>query len=220
MNRKINLGVVLLVLVALRSISVAQMPEHSSLGMKETQEEQTMMDETLGISPQLGAISYIGKNGETDGRQLLGLGLNLNFASLFKNNVRDYYFGISTGSFYSHLGSTSSGFFGSNDDQGSGGANLIVIPADVKIGYNFTDSFRASLHGGGNLIYRSIANSASLGDGSLGDNSLWKMYPNLGADFEFQLGKMVSLIARPDLTIAPDQNLFIGTLGATIMMGL
>lgn len=194
------------------------------LGASEVKAEKeiTMKDETLGFVPQYGVLTYIDNKGETRGRQLAGLGIDFNFASLFKNNVRDYFLGLSTGAFYSHMGDSTSNFFGDSPstNEGAGGANLVVIPVDAKIGYHFTPSFRAALHGGGNIIYRSIANTANLGDGSDSSNSLWRMYPNLGADFEWQVGDYVSVMARPDLTIAPNENLFMGTVGATIIMSL
>lgn len=219
MKRNIFVLFLLLIFVVAVNFAQAQSPTFTTSAVKD-EDEKTMRDETIGIIPQVGAISYTDKNGSKDGRHLAGLGIDFNFASFYKNVMRDYYLGISTGAFYSHVGAAGSDFFGSNDDQGDGGANILMIPMDAKIGYNFTESFRGSVHGGGNLIYRSRANSAKLGSGSDGTGELWSVYPNVGADFEFQVGRSVSLIARPDLTIAPDQNLFMATVGATIMMSL
>ncbi len=196
----------------------------TSTGEKEFQEEKTMKDETLGFVPQVGVLAFTNQRGEKDGRQLAGLGINFNFASLAEeeSNMRDYYLGFATGAFYSHMGEPSGNFFGEDATvyQGMGGANLLLIPMNAKVGYNFTPSFRGSVRGGGNVIYRSIASSTNLGDGSESGQSLWSMYPNVGADFELQVGRSVSLIARPDLTIAPNNNLFMGTVGATIIMSL
>lgn len=219
MNRNFFCFLMLLSFIGLGSSSYAQSPTFTTTGMK-GEEEQTMKDETIGIIPQVGAISFTDKNGEKDGRQLAGLGVDFNFASFYENVMRDYFLGISTGAFYSHIGAAGSDFFGSSDDQNDGGANLLLIPVDAKIGYNFTPSFRASVHGGGNLIYRSKANSARFDAASDGTNDYWSIYPNVGADFELQIGNSVSLIARPDLTIAPDNNLFMATVGATIIMSL
>ena len=194
-------------------------PSHLSTGMPETQEAKSMKDEIVGIIPQYGFLNYVDSTGTRDSRQLAGIGIDFNGASYFKNVMKDYYLGISTGFFYSHLGPASANFLGDGPDNTTGGgANFLLIPADLKIGYNFTPEFRASVHGGGNVIYRSIANAAILGAGSDSMDSSWKLYPDVGADFEYQAGAYVSLIARPDITIAPNSNAFMGTLGLSILL--
>ena len=217
-----RLSLVMLGVVTAQSSVLAEEPVMSSTSENAYVEEITLKDETLGFSPQYGVLSFVDNKGEVEGRQLVGLGIDFNGASLFKNSVRDYFFGVSTGAFYSHMGEPSSDFFGGNASQNEsqGGANMVLIPADLKVGYNFTNDFRASVRGGGNIIYRSIGNSANLGEGSTSGNALWRVYPNVGADFEWQVSRYVSLMARPDLTIAPNDNLFMGTLGATIIMSL
>lgn len=190
----------------------------TSVGEQTYRGEQTMRDEVLGFSPQVGVVSYTDAFGDTESRALTGIQINWNLVSTMSETERDWYAGLSTGGYYSHLGGSASNFFGSSDaGAGNQGANMVLIPTNAKIGYNFTSSFRGSVHGGGNLIYRSQAIAAVLGDESFTNDSNWKMFPNVGADLEWQVGEHVSVLARPDLTFAPGNNMFVATLGATFM---
>lgn len=190
-----------------------------------TAEEVTrgMKAETVSIKPELGIIAYTDTQDNSTSRGVAGLGVDWNFGKLLMSGTagRDWYLGLSTGAIYSHLGSSGSNFFGSSPDVVSSapGANLLVIPTDLKLGYNLTDASRVSIHGGGNVVYRSVANSMSLGPStSVGDNSVWRMYPNAGASFEFGSGN-VAFIARPDFTFTPGSDIFTGTLGVGITLG-
>lgn len=199
--------------------AVANAQQGYTSSSKDFREPNTLRDQTFGLIPQVGVATFVNTLGETDSRQLMGLGMEYNFAALAQSAVKDSYMGLSTGVFYSHIGSPSSDFFGSNAVvTTTPGSNMLVIPANLKLGYNFTDAFRASVRGGGNVIYRSVAASASLGDNTGGFGPQWATYPNVGFDLEFQLGDSVAVIARPDLTIAPNDNMFMGTLGADIAL--
>lgn len=178
----------------------------------------TLKDEVVGIIPQVGVVGFLDSTSTRQSRGVAGLGFDYNVAPLLGDRGgKDYFLGLSTGAFYSHMGATDANFFGATNNQAGGaGANLLVIPADLKVGYNFTPSFRGSLHGGGNITYRSAANAANTGDTRSSD-SLWRLYPNAGADLELQVGKHVSLIARPDVTFTSGPTVLMGTLGATFI---
>ena len=182
-------------------------------------QEKSIRDETLGLAPQVGELSYTNPNGAYSARAFAGLTASLNFTPMFASpGNRDWYFGLTTGALYSHNGSSSSNFFGANSNVNStDNSNILYIPADLKIGYNLGESFRISAHGGGNVIYRSVAGSVDLGSGSTGDTSLWRIYPNAGGDFEWQVSKSVSLLVRPDVTITPGNDTLSATLGATFV---
>jgi hypothetical protein len=190
----------------------------TSYGVNTYAPEQTLRSETFSFAPQFGVVTFTDATGETDSRSTVGLGLNFNMIPSSPENPKNIYLGLSTGAFYSHLGGPGSNFWGSNDNSGyNQGANLVLIPANLKLGYNISDSFRASLHGGGNVIYRSAPEAAILGSGADVNTNSWAILPNAGLDLEWQVGSNVAIIARPDVTIAPGNNMFVGTLGATIM---
>lgn len=89
---------------------------------------------------------------------------------------------------------------------------------DLKVGYHLTDRVRVSVHGGGNVTYRSVASSANFGESSTGSDSNWTLFPNAGADLEIGLTRQISLAARPDITFTTGQEVYMGTLGVTIPM--
>ena len=43
------------------------------------------------------------------------------------------------------------------------------------------------------------------------------LYPNVGMEGEFKVGRNMSIMARPDLTITPGKNLFVAVVGATFL---
>lgn len=188
----------------------AQSPSGTSMKKSSGESDRALRDEILGFSPQFGVITVSDYNGDSTAQPLTGLGVDFNVTPLFSEatSLQDYYIGISTGAFYSHM------------SESMKNTNLLAIPANAKFGYNFTDSFRASIHGGANVIYRSAANSVNFGESADAGDSLWKVYPNVGADFEYQVGSHVSIIARPDLTFTPASNAFMATLGATFIPSL
>lgn len=180
-----------------------------------------LKDEAFGIKPQVGVLAFKDTDGTNTARGAVGIGLEWNATKALGLDPT-WYFGPSSGVIFSHLGSPSSNFFGSDADanrQIAEGANMLFIPANLKLGYNFSDHYRLSVHGGGNAIYRSVARSMNLGDGSDRDGSLWKVYPNVGADLEIAMGRNVSLLLRPDLTITPNDDFFTGTAALGINIG-
>jgi len=178
---------------------------------------QSLRDEVVGISPQVGIIGYSDLNGQYTSRMAEGLNLSFNVIPLVAQDSKDLYAGISTGIYYAHLGAHSSNFFGSSSDESdftSSGSNLAVIPVDIKVGYNLSDSLRLSAHGGGNLTYRSVASTADFGTATSGnDQEAWRIFPNAGADFEWTVAKDVTLTARPDFTGTTGRVLYMTTVG-------
>jgi hypothetical protein len=145
---------------------------------------------------------------------------DLNMSNLVSSVSERLYFGPSFGGLYSHIGSSGSNFIASNSSNldGNGGANLVEIPLEMKLGYNVTDNVRISAHGGGTLLYRSIADSMQI-DGSNSSASNWKIYPAVGGDLEMALGGRITLDFRPDVTLTPINTLFTGALGFGVALG-
>ena len=181
-----------------------------------------LQKEIVGIKPQAGLVVFKNSDGNTDSRAAMGLILEMNAVTTFyKGNkeLKNWYIGPSTGLIFSHLGNPSSNFFGT-DPAGArsiqSGSNFLIVPLNLKVGYNWPDSeFRFSMRAGGNFTYRTVAESLNFGPAtSVGTNSVWRMYPNVGADIE--VGR---LTIRPDLTLTPEDELFSGTIGYNISLG-
>lgn len=175
--------------------------------------------EKVAIRPQIGTVLLDRGDGK-DARAVGGLTLDWNAVSTFTDNEAfgRAFIGPSIGAFYSRLGDTTTGFFGQNSDvTNAPAASLLVLPANLKLGYLLTDKLRVSAHGGGNALYRSSPSLAFFGTGNANDN--WTFQPNAGADLEWGIGKNVSLLLRPDWTFTPGNDLFTGTIGLGIGIG-
>jgi hypothetical protein len=217
MKNKIKLMTFLLYLPAFASAAPTT-GSHASYEEVKLPHEETMKSQVWGLSPQIGFFSYTDTSNNYTSRMAVGLGYDLNLAPSFWEKSNLFFTGIATGFLYSHVGSNDANLFGNNGiNPSEQGANVLTIPIDLKVGYNVSDSFRLSFRSGGNLIYRSIAKSIDLGPGSNSSDELWKIYPNAGLDAEIQVNKNFSLAARPDMTFTPGRNIFIATVGATIM---
>lgn len=177
-----------------------------------------LANEVVGLKPQVGAAVFTDQNGNLTSRAIEGFTVDANMATMINKDWNLLYLGPSTGVLYSHLGDPTSNIFGNNPDSpiGAGGANLLIIPANLKVGSNLTDYFRLSGHLGGNLIYRSVASSLYMGASSDNAGPTWSIFPNLGADAEVSLGKRTALMFRPDWTITPGNTLFTGTVALNI----
>jgi hypothetical protein len=181
----------------------------------------SLKDEVIGISPQVGMVSYADSSGAYRSRAAAGLLADFNATPLIAPELKDFFLGVTTGGFYSHTGSNASNFFGSVSDDASGGSNLVVLPMDLKVGYHVTDKLRLSVHGGGNLTYRSVAQAATFGSNSTGTSSAWSFLPNTGADVEVAITNEISLAARPDVSFAPGgTSLFMGSVGVVAPLSL
>ncbi len=199
----------------------------SEMGTSSAASEEAMMDGNLkesriSVQPSLGVLSYRDENNNTTARASYGLTLDSNLLKVMDSTPTRFYFGPSTGVIFSHLGSATADLFGSSVDNGrTNGANLILIPIDLKVGFNIRDNFRLSARAGGNLTYRSVGDSVAWGDSSqeLGSGGGWKMFPNVGMDLEWGVGKNTTVLIRPDYTVTPGSDFFSGSVGLGINMG-
>ncbi|MGZ3688200.1 MAG: hypothetical protein ACXVBW_07860 [Bdellovibrionota bacterium] len=190
---------------------------------QETVGAKGYMKDAASINPQVGVVGYQDPNtGSSNARAVYGLTADINVMPMISQDLGNIFVGPTLGALYSHLGDPGGGFFGSTTgsvNAGQGGANLLILPLDLKVGYAVTDWFRASAHGGGNFIYRSVVGSLALGNDQTASSSNWNIYPNVGADFEFALGKNVALGIRPDFTLTPVNDIYTGTLSLNIGFG-
>jgi hypothetical protein len=177
----------------------------------------------VAFQPQVGAMAIKDSFGNNTSRGALGLTADMNLASAISKDLGHFFIGPATGAIYSHIGSPGSNFVGTSPDNPgvSDGANLLLLPANLKLGYALTDNFRISARGGGNVIYRSVGNSLNLGSSSaaLGSDSGWRIFPNVGGDVEIGFGQNVSLMLRPDVTFTPGDNIYTGTIGLGLNLG-
>jgi len=177
--------------------------------------------EVVGVKPQLGVMAFTDQFGNTQGRAAYGFTLESNMAAAVGLGGSPFYVGPQTGFIFSHFGDPGSNLFGadSSSNIGAAGANVFLIPANLKVGYNVTERFRVAAHGGGNVLYRSVASAFNTGDSSALPGSVWRIYPNVGGDVEYALGQHVALMARPDVTLTPGDTLFTGTLALNLALG-
>lgn len=177
--------------------------------------------EVIGMKPQVGVLIFKDQLANSSVRAVYGATVDANLAPGFNAGWSNFFFGPSTGVIYSHLGDPGSNLVGTNSDiaAGAASANLVVIPANLKVGYNFNERFRLSAHGGGNAVYRSVSSSLFLGDSSAVGGSVWRLFPNVGGDIELGIGKHAALMLRPDWTITPGDTFFTGTLAFSIPIG-
>ncbi|MEO5971413.1 MAG: hypothetical protein ABIQ95_15925 [Bdellovibrionia bacterium] len=178
--------------------------------------EGGLRNEVVGIKPQVGALVFSDQRGNTNSRIVEGFTVDGNMSNMINKDWSNLFIGPSVGVLFSHLGDPTANFLGMHPDPnsttGGGGANLLIIPANVKVGYNIMDNLRLAAHGGGNVLYRSLISSMNLGDTTTDTGSGWSLFPNIGADAELGLGKNVALMLRPDWTVTPGATVFSGTV--------
>jgi hypothetical protein len=178
-----------------------------------------LKNEGFSLKPHAGVVVFSDPIEDDTTRGVVGLQLAWNLARAFEYST-PLYFGVETGGFFSHLGSPGSNFFGSDDNGlGGGGANMVLIPANLKVGIAPVDSVRLSAHGGGNVLYRSVATAINAGTDLGAGEDIWRIYPNVGGEIEFSLGRNAALSLRPDWTITPGDDFFVGTLGLGLAIG-
>jgi hypothetical protein len=213
------------------ALSMALVPQvslaASEMGTSSAATEEELMtgnlkDSKVSIQPAFGMISYRDERDDATARASIGFTADSNFLKVFDPTPTRFFFGPATGLIFSHIGSASADFFGTGVDGGrTNSANLILIPVDLKVGYNIRDNFRLSARAGGNVTYRSVGNSVAWGDSSqeLGDSGGWTMFPNVGLDLEVGVGKNTTVLIRPDYTFTPGTDVFSGSIGIGINMG-
>lgn len=227
MHRKMNSMVLASGLVFVSSLAIGKpaWSEEDTIAARTERREaevakRPLEREIIGIKPQAGVMVYNDSLDQTNSRVAGALIVEMNAMTSFFGDspaARNWYLGPSTGVIYSHLGDPSANFFGADPTTrvGQSGSNYLMIPVDLKLGYLFPDSsFRLSIRGGGNITYRSVADAMDFGPATAGPGSRWRIYPNVGADFE--LGQ---LVIRPDLTLTPGNEVFTGTVGYNIVLG-
>ncbi len=190
----------------------------------EEAQNSALKNEIAGFKPQAGVALFKSPTDNSDqSRGVLGFTYDMNLTrAALGDEPTEMFLGPSLGLLYSHVGTSNASFWGTGDgsnNQNSGGANLLILPLNLKVGWNASDALRLSVHGGGNIVYRSAANSMNMGSGSDQSGALWKVYPNAGGDVELGLSKSVALLIRPDVTITPENDLFTGTLGVSATFG-
>ncbi len=176
-----------------------------------------LREETVSVKPMVGVLAYKDALDNNTSRGAAGLSVDGNITNWFTKDPTNFFVGPQTGAIFSHLGSPTSNFFGTSPDAGqdiSGGANMLIVPANLKAGYNFGNNLRVGAHGGGNVTYRSTASAINTGS-----SNQWVVYPNAGGDVDFGLAPNVSLTLRPDWTITPGNDIFSGMLGLGVNLG-
>ena len=208
--------VILMILASLVVVEAqAQSRGRTQMEVKGGGSEKTLREQSWGLSAQMGAVAYTDNQGDATSRIAFGAAFDWNLNPLIREDApTNQYLGLATGLLYSHPGASDSNFLGGSESSGNN-SDFLFIPLDAKIGYDFTDSFRLSVRGGGNLIYRSNPSVSNIGAGTGDAGGLWKLYPNIGLDADIQLSENFSLTVRPDITLTPGNDLYVATIGAT-----
>lgn len=160
--------------------------------------------EVVGLRPHIGVLDFQAAGTARRARAMIGAVAEFNFADRLLENPTRAHIGIQSGFLFSQVGGANSNFV--NADSG---ASVAVIPANIKLGYSITPGARLSLHGGGNIMYRSLPATVVLG----GNTKPWSVFPNIGADVDLDLGKSVALTLRPDFTFAGAQTVVAASVG-------
>jgi hypothetical protein len=182
---------------------------------------QVDMNKSLaGFKPEIGIVGFHDSDGLNTTRGSIGLHYDRNVADLITGGATRFYLGPSIGALYSHVGAAGASWFGSSPsvNNGTAGGNLVQFPLEAKLGYDILDNLRLSIHGGGNVMYRSIAGEMLI-DSNTGSNARWTIYPAVGGDVEFGITKNVALDIRPDVTLTPINTVLNATVGVGISLG-
>jgi hypothetical protein len=180
---------------------------------------QALAQNLLAIQPQAGLLAFTDLQGNFTTRGAAGMSLELNATPWLWSDTTEGYLGFFTGAIGTHLGSTSAGFFGTTTPNAAitdPTANLVIIPLNLKLGADLGRAARVSVHLGANLIYRSVGNSIDLGSSSVTSDSVWQIFPDIGADLQLAIWDRFSLLARPEITLTAGDTLFSGMLGFSV----
>jgi len=177
--------------------------------------KKALLEEKWGLSAQLGTMAYRSNTEGSRNKATYGALFEYNVNNGDRGNLSSVFVGPVVGVLYSRLGRVGADFSGANGNVGDQDAYAVIVPANIKLGYDFSNSFRLSAHGGVNAVYRSVANRMNLG--TTEDNTAhWDFMPNLGADGDVALGDNVAVTIRPDYTFTSGDVIFTGTLGLLV----
>lgn len=177
--------------------------------------------EKWGIKPQIGYMNYVNAVEGSTSRGAIGVMAEYNGlkTGAYTEAEPKFYFGGVSGIVYSQVGKAGANFYGANSTAAAGNSSAyaLEIPLNVKYGYNVRQNVRLSARAGGNLIYRSVADTMDLGTPHSTD-ARWDLFPNIGGDAEFGLTENTGLLIRPDLTFAASNSVFTGTIGLFVAL--
>lgn len=176
-------------------------------------DEGGLHNQVVGISAQVGIIDVDDASGKSHARAVYGVTSDFNFLAHANTGRGRPFFGPAAGFFYSHLGQSGANFFGVNSPGGVKGADIFLIPLNLKVGYTFGNAYRISGRLGANIIYQNNPASARQAVPGTFIDEDWDASTNLGADVEIGLSRNVSLVLRPDWIFRPGAITFSGTAG-------
>jgi hypothetical protein len=196
------------------------------------EQKKTLVDEKIGIKPQAGVVNYIDASNARSNRALYGATFDFNVADRLNEMMgmehkSGLYLGPQLGFLYSHIGAVGGTYFGDSGAEGgtpgvpnsNPGANLFMLPANLKLGWTLY-GFRVSAHGGGNVIYRSAANTVLVGKNTPDTpNSKWGILPDAGAELEYGVLNGGAILVRSDWTFGGSNTMFTGTIGYSFPIG-
>ena len=172
------------------------------------------------VKPMLGMVNFIDARRDRDARASIGVTGLYNVMKDAGGDSSLWLAGPETGVVYSHLGDPGSGFFGAgstNTAAGHSGANVLMIPANLKVGYNVINDLRVALHGGANIFYRNEVAAMVLTDSDTSDKN-WTALPNVGAEFQYAVSRNAAVALRPDWTIATNRNVISAMLSVGVAL--
>lgn len=195
------------------------------------EQKKTLVDEKIGLKPQVGVLNYRDASDAKSNRALYGATVDFNAGDIVNNALNMHksglFLGPQTGFLFSHIGAVGGTFFGDSGAQGGTqnvtnsdpGANMFMIPANLKLGWT-AYGFRLSAHGGGNVIYRSSAGSVLVGKNTPDNlNSKWGILPDAGAELEYGVLNGGAILVRSDWTFGGSNTMFAGTVGFSFPIG-
>ena len=171
-------------------------------------------NEEFGFRPQAGIVNR-NNLGDSSVKAIFGLLMDINVVRAPPLQEGRPYVAFGFGALYSHLGNPNSDFIGLGGTGGDEGTNFLELPVNAKAGYTFNEVFRMTVHGGLNVLY-SHTTLAAVAPATPASTSTWNGFGNIGADFEFAVGKNVAVLLRPDWTFAAGDTFFTGTFGVDL----
>jgi hypothetical protein len=196
------------------------------------EQKKTLVDEKIGLKPQAGVVNYRDASNAKSNRALYGATVDFNVADKLNEMMgtehrAGLFLGPQLGFLYSHIGAVGGTYFGDSGAEGgtpgvpnsNPGANMFLLPANLKLGWTLY-GFRLSAHGGGNVIYRSAANSVLVGKNTPDTpNSKWGILPDAGAELEYGVLNGGAILVRSDWTFGGSNTMFTGTIGYSFPIG-